>query len=156
MPIIKSLKIPTCTALVTKVAISEVTNSFKGEQLRTTIKHKCGGCLCGRCPVPGRKFSFREEEKPKLIEEQDREDNKEEQVLVEHLQGAYPGHGGSLGGKNIPESKLATYQGPINYLPNLAVQNLQSQITLVKICFDASRAEGGGLSLNQILSKGFD
>ena len=56
----------------------------------------------------------------------------------------------------VPAEELETYQGHVNYLPHLAVINPCSQSTPVRICFDASRAQGGGPSLNQILAKGPD
>ena len=56
----------------------------------------------------------------------------------------------------VPAEELETYQGHVNYLPHLAAINPRSQSTPVRICFDASRAQGGGPSLNQILAKGPD
>ena len=44
----------------------------------------------------------------------------------------------------------------MNYLPHLAAINPKSLSTPVRICFDASRAQGGGPGLNQILAKGPD
>ena len=56
----------------------------------------------------------------------------------------------------VPSSELEAYTGQVNYLPHLAALNPRSQSTPVRICFDASRAQGGGPSLNQILAKGPD
>ena len=56
----------------------------------------------------------------------------------------------------VPAEELESYDGHVNYLPHLAVVNPRSQSTPVHICFDASRAQGGGPSLNQILAKGPD
>ena len=56
----------------------------------------------------------------------------------------------------VPESELSNYTGVINYLPHLAVSNPRSASTPVRICFDASRPQGGGPSLNKILAKGPD
>ena len=44
----------------------------------------------------------------------------------------------------VPERKLTTYNGPINYFPHLTVQNPKSKSTPVGICFKASRAQGVG------------
>ena len=54
----------------------------------------------------------------------------------------------------VPEFELATYNGPISYLLHLAVQNPGLKSTPVRICLEASSAQGSGLSLNQILAKG--
>ena len=31
------------------------------ENLCTTVEPRCGGCKCGKCPIPGSRFSHREE-----------------------------------------------------------------------------------------------
>ena len=51
---------------------------------------------------------------------------------------------------------LAEYQGIINYIPHLAVSNPRSASTPIRICFDASRSQGGGPTLNKMLAKGPD
>ena len=56
----------------------------------------------------------------------------------------------------VPDSELELYAGHVNYLPHLAAVNPRSTSTPVRICFDASRSQGGGPSLNQILAKGPD
>ena len=56
----------------------------------------------------------------------------------------------------VPPEELAKFSGHINYLPHLAVTNPNSESTPVRLCFDASRAQGGGPSLNKILAKGPD
>ena len=33
-----------------------------GEELGTESTPKCGGCKCGKCPLPGHNLSFREEQ----------------------------------------------------------------------------------------------
>ena len=48
-----SLKIPTCTALTTKISPADASDFFRSEQLGTTVEPKCGACRCGRCPLPG-------------------------------------------------------------------------------------------------------
>ena len=58
--------------------------------------------------------------------------------------------------RKVPPDELAAYKGPVNYLPHLAALNPHSESTPVRICFDASRAQGGAPSLNQILAKGPD
>jgi len=56
----------------------------------------------------------------------------------------------------VPDEELALYQGHVNYLPHLAALNPRSDSTPVRIVFDASRAQGGGPGLNQVLAKGPD
>ena len=56
----------------------------------------------------------------------------------------------------VPQEELDSYKGVINYLPHLAVSNPRSESTPVRICFDASRPQGCGPSLNAILAKGPD
>ena len=58
--------------------------------------------------------------------------------------------------REVQMDELETYAGHVNYLPHLAALNPRSQLTPVRICFDASRAQGGGPGLNQILAKGLD
>ena len=65
----ESLKIPTCAAFATKVSAGDAGDFFKTEQLGTVVDPKCGSCRCGRCPVPGSRYSFREEAELKLIQE---------------------------------------------------------------------------------------
>ena len=43
--------------------------------------------------------------------------------------------------RKVPEMELVAYNGPVNYLPNLAVQNPKSQSPPVRICFYASEAQ---------------
>ena len=63
------LKIPTCTSFFAKASISDSSDFFRSEQLGTTIEPKCGACRCGKCPVPGSRFSFREETELRMIDE---------------------------------------------------------------------------------------
>ena len=187
-----SQRIPSCVTMPAKVSVSEMQDLFRTEQLGTSVDPKCGACRCGKCPVPGSRYSFREESELKLIEENLRYDS-EKSCWVAKYPYLFPRE--SLRGskevalksmlavektlkKNetwgsvyqsqiqdmidrgavrlVPEDELATYQGHVNYLPHLAALNPRSKTTPVRICFDASRAQGGGPSLNQILAKGPD
>ena len=56
----------------------------------------------------------------------------------------------------VPEEEMKSYSGHVNFLPHLAALNPKSTSTPVRIVFDASRPQGGGPSLNQILAKGPD
>ena len=39
-----------------------------GDELGTSIKPLCGACKCGKCPIPGQTFSFKEEQELELIQ----------------------------------------------------------------------------------------
>ena len=58
--------------------------------------------------------------------------------------------------RKVPEDELESFTGVINYLPHLAAINPRSDSTPVRIVFDASRPQGGGPSLNELLAKGPD
>ena len=187
-----SLRIPTCSAFAVKTSPMDAADFFRSEQLGTVIEPKCGSCRCGRCPVPGSRYSFREESELKLIQDNLRYDdanscwiaaypylhpretlkgskavalkalnaiektllkNKEWSVVYDEQIEDMVKRGAA---RVVPEEELAKYKGHINYLPHLAAVNPKSQSTPVRICFDASRVQGGGPSLNQILAKGPD
>ena len=40
---------------------------FQLDQMGTLVEPKCGGCKCGRCPVPGSVYSYREQMQLDLI-----------------------------------------------------------------------------------------
>ena len=40
---------------------------FKADSLGTIVEPKCGGCTCGKCPVPGSKYSYKEQQEFDLI-----------------------------------------------------------------------------------------
>ena len=64
-----SMKIPSCSVFQSKSSIMEMDDFFMAEQLGTTVEPRCGSCRCGKCPVPGSRYSFREEVELSLIEE---------------------------------------------------------------------------------------
>ena len=66
---IDSLKVPTCSSFLVKSSIGDSEDFFRGEQLATVVNPKCGSCRCGKCPVPGSRYSYREENELKLIDE---------------------------------------------------------------------------------------
>ena len=35
---------------------------FKSQAIGTVVQPECGGCKCGKCPIPGMKYSFREQQ----------------------------------------------------------------------------------------------
>ena len=190
--VLDSLKIPTCSALATKVSLSECSDFLNLERLGTTVEPRCGSCRCGKCPVPGSRFSFREESELKMIEEGLSYDA-DQKCWVAKYPYLFPRE--TLKGtkevalksmlatertlqrkgdwsqvyqkqiedmlkrgvaREVPEGELKSYTGHVNYLPHLAAINPKSLSTPVRICFDASSAQGGGPGLNQILAKGPD
>ena len=191
-PFADDLGIPSCVALSTKVSPLECSDFFNSEQLGTIIEPKCGSCRCGRCPIPGSRYSFREETELRLIEEKLIYDETQNcwiseypylfprEVLKGSKEVAYksmlqterslsrnPRHGEVYHSqildmvnrgvaRVVPSDELDSYPGTVNYLPHLAAINPRSLSTPVRICFDASRPQGGGPSLNQILAKGPD
>ena len=40
---------------------------FESESLGTNVVPRCGGCRCGKCPVPGSQFSFKEQQEHDVI-----------------------------------------------------------------------------------------
>ena len=40
---------------------------YKLENLGTIVEPRCGACKCGKCPIPGSRYSHREEGELKLI-----------------------------------------------------------------------------------------
>ena len=191
-PFVASRKIPSCSVYTAKVSPADCSDFFSSEQLGTVVEPKCGSCRCGKCPVPGSRYSFKEETELQLIQEKLRYDDDQScwiaeypylfsrdalkgnrdiaiksMLSTERSLGKNPNHGKVYQSqiedmisrgvvRLVPEEELKAYGGPINYLPHLAALNPRSESTPVRICFDASRAQGGGPSLNQILAKGPD
>ena len=180
----ESLRIPTCSALTSKISVVEGNDFFQTERLGTVVEPRCGSCRCGRCPVPGSRFSFREESELKLIEENLTYDEESgcwiarypylypreslkgsREVAVKSMLSterslARKGEWGQVYQKQIEDmlergiarkvskEELSAYPGHINYLPHLAALNPKAKSTPVRICFYASRSQGGGPSLN--------
>ena len=66
---LEQLRIPTCSAFLAKNAPADSSDFFAREQLATVVEPKCGSCRCGKCPIPGSRYSFREEMELKMIDE---------------------------------------------------------------------------------------
>ena len=62
-------KVVSCHAALRREhpAFSLAENFITGEELGTECKPKCGGCKCGKCPLPGHTLSFREEQELLMI-----------------------------------------------------------------------------------------
>ena len=61
-------EIRTCSAFLSRTP-AESHDFFETERLGTLVEPRCGSCRCGKCPVPGSRYSFREESELKLIDE---------------------------------------------------------------------------------------
>ena len=187
-----SLKIPMCSSYASKVSSAEGLDFFSSEQLGTYLDPKCGSCRCGKCPIPGSRYSLKEERELKMIDDNLAYDDQKQCWVSsypyiyakETLKGSkevarksmistertllrkgnwgkvYDGQIMDMVDRGVarlvPMEELQSYDGHINYLPHLAAVNPNSESTPVRIVFDASRAQGGGPSLNQILAKGPD
>ena len=47
---------------------------YKLENLGTMVEPRCGACRCGKCPIPGSRYSHREEGELRLIKDSLRHD----------------------------------------------------------------------------------
>ena len=56
-----------------------------GEEIGTEVTLKCGGCKCGKCPIIGHSYSFKEKQELKLINS-----NLIHDVNAEHWVASYP------------------------------------------------------------------
>ena len=41
---------------------------FRSQLLGTVVQPECGGCKCSKCPIPGMKYSFKEQQEYDLIQ----------------------------------------------------------------------------------------
>ena len=61
-----------CSSLILAIAKGDfgaaIDKYILGEDLGTTCVPRCGGCRCGKCPLPGHNFSFQEEQELALIQ----------------------------------------------------------------------------------------
>ena len=48
---------------------SRVNKFIEGEEMGTETNPRCGGCRCGKCPVRGHTYSFKEEQELRIIQE---------------------------------------------------------------------------------------
>ena len=63
---------PQCVHLATYLSKSDnaTINSFiLGEELSTEVNPRCGACKCGKCPVVGHDYSFKEEQELRMIQD---------------------------------------------------------------------------------------
>ena len=66
-------------------AFNPPNNFFQGEEIATEINPRCGGCKCGKCPIPGHTLSFKEEQELGEIR-----DNLEYDAEKNHWVTSYP------------------------------------------------------------------
>ncbi|XP_067949746.1 uncharacterized protein [Watersipora subatra] len=52
---------------LTKADIKKVDMFIEAEEMATEVHPHCGGCKCGKCPIRGHDFSFREQQELELI-----------------------------------------------------------------------------------------
>ena len=50
-----------------KESLESQASFFDRENLCTIVEPRCGGCRCGKCPIPGSRYSHREEGELKKI-----------------------------------------------------------------------------------------
>ena len=50
-----------------KESLESQAHFFDKEYLCTIVEPRCGGCRCGKCPIPGLRYSYHEEGELKLI-----------------------------------------------------------------------------------------
>ena len=71
-----------CLSCFCKRPIPE--NFIMGEDLGTEIHPKCGGCKCGKCPIRGHTYSFREEQELNLINSNLEYDHKNQRWMTSY------------------------------------------------------------------------
>ena len=59
---------PVTVAATRSSSRPEVEDFIRGENLGTACYPQCGACSCGRCPLPGHTYSFKEEQELALIQ----------------------------------------------------------------------------------------
>ena len=52
-----------------RVSFPEVEEFLMQEQLATTVDPWCGRCRCGKCPIPGTRYSYGKERGLKMVDE---------------------------------------------------------------------------------------
>ena len=181
---------PTSSCFGTKTAIiNEEEMFFQLESLGTMVEHKCGGCRCSKCPVPGSKYSFKEQKEFDIIQKNlfyndfakrwfteypwkcSRSDlPKNENIALQCLMALEKrllkdpelaqdfcsqiqdmvDRGVAV---NLMEEELSAWKKDYYYLPLIGVKGKKKWL---RVCFDASRRQGGCRSMNDCLYKGPD
>ena len=162
---------------------------FESQTLGVMVEPHCGGCKCGKCPIPGAKFSFKEQQAyDKINSNLYRCDGLERwftqypwicsrSVLPKNKKAALQNllslertlsrnpelaedfskqiedmvaRGAAV---ILSDEDLDAWEGPYYYLPMVGVKGKKQWL---RVCFDASRRQGGYPSLNDCLYKGPD
>ena len=55
------------TSVVTNLSRASIDDFIHSEEMVTEIIPRCGSCKCGKCPIPGHTYSFREEQELNMI-----------------------------------------------------------------------------------------
>ena len=162
---------------------------FQSESLGTSIEPRCGSCKCSKCPVPGSKYSFKEQKEFDLIQKNLKYNSSEKRwytvypwlcdrstlpknekiacqslVTLERNLSRNPELAEdfckqiedmvSRGAATVlSEEQLSAWEGDYYYLPLVGVKGKKKWL---RLCFDASRRQGGFPSMNDCLHKGPD
>ena len=59
----------TVHSILTKREENRIGRFIEGEEMGTETNPSCGSCRCGKCPVRGHTYSFKEEQELKIIQE---------------------------------------------------------------------------------------
>lgn len=73
-----------CTQSHLAKVTADVEQFLVGEELGTEVKPKCGGCKCGKCPLVGHTYSFKEEQELDMITSNLRYDEKNQQWITSY------------------------------------------------------------------------
>ena len=164
---------------------------FQSESLGTVVEPKCGECKCTKCPIPGSRYSFKEQKEYDLIQKNLFYDEQSKRWFTEYpwlcersvlpknekivLQSLITIERNLLRNPEMAEAycnqiqdmiergtaavllpeELSAWKGDYYYLPHLGVKQKKESHPL-RVCFDASRRQGGFPSMNDCLYKGPD
>ena len=163
---------------------------FHLENLGVLIDPRCGSCQCKNCPIPGSKYSFKEQKEYDLIEKNlvydesnncwiteypwkvprstlPRNENSAMQCLLsfekrlsrdtelaqdfcEQIEGMVTRGAAVI----LSEEEVSLWKGDYFYLPLVGVK--QPKKKWLRVCYDASRKQEGGVSMNDCICKGPD
>ena len=162
---------------------------FRSEALGTTVSPECGGCKCGKCPIPGSRYNLQQQQDLQEVERNLRYSAYErrwytiypwlcsrstlpkndriayqtllalERKLSQNLEVAEDfckqiedmlKRGVAV---VLSEEEIAAWDGDYYFLPLVGVKGNKKSL---RVCFDASRRQGGYPSMNECLRKGPD
>ena len=163
-------------SLIGRYVRRKVENFICDEDLGTEITPRCGSCRCGKRPVVGHTYSFKEEHELKLIHENLEYDvahqcwvisypwlvdpstlPKKYQAALEQTLSkdklrakTYQRQMEDMQDRGVarmlPEEELQKWSGPLFSISHLAVVNPKSNSTPVRVVFNSSQLFPGNLS----------